>query len=601
MNTIARVHEVRHPPSRLGWAAGMRPASRASVVPLFFAMACGAGEAPENTGEFPTTASVGMETGGAEDSSSGSVDTGSSGAAGCVCAAGQPIGCLGEAREVCDDDCLGTHPEDCAAPTTCLKGECLVAPCEPGSTRCAGTGVGVETCDATGEWGPEVACIETEVCSGGVCLTPCDLAASTRSSQGCSFRANNMQASSPQSPGGSEAPSALVVGNTSPSLTAQLQLYLTQGGAEVPQGDPVALRPGSTHTFTLTEDKLGVVSVLRSGGSYRVESDVPVVAYQHSPIGAQTDNDASMLLPDASAGTEFLISSYTPSFSGDPSYFDVIAIEDGTTVRWTPPVATPAGTGVPAVAAGATGTVMMNAGDTLQVASQDDLTGTRVVSDKPTWVVGAVSCTNVPTGLAACDHLEEQQIPLQYWGEEYVAAHVPERGTELYHWRVIAGGDDVQVSTTPMLPGFPTTLDDGEWLEFTSDQSFVMTGSGPFMPVQYIQGAEGAAGNLGDPAMVQMVPVEQFLDRYAFVTGTDYDVHYVQVTRELGGADVLIDDMLVGGYEPVGDYEVSDWQIAEGSHFAQSAGPFGITLVGYTGFTSYAYPGGLELEVINPG
>ena len=156
------------------------------------------------------------------------------------------------------------------------------------------------------------------------------------------------------------------------------------------------------------------------------------------------------------------------------------------------------------------------------------------------------------------------------------------------------------ITTDPVLPGFPTTLADGEWFEFTSSGSFVMTGDGPFMPVQYLAGQDGGAG-AGDPAMVQMVPVEQFLDRYAFVTGTGYNVHYVHVTREAGAADVFVDGTMVTGYYAVGEYEVADWVISEGSHFASSDDAFGIVGVGYTGYTSYAYPGGLELEIINPG
>ena len=85
-----------------------------------------------------------------------------------------------------------------------------------------------------------------------------------------------------------------------------------------------------------------------------------------------------------------------------------------------------------------------------------------------------------------------------------------------------------------------------------------------------------------------------------FVTGSGYTFHYAQVIREAGGAPVLIDGVEVSGYYPVGGYEVADWPISEGAHLAESNQTFGIYQVGYTGVTSYAYPGGLQLEVINP-
>ena len=85
-----------------------------------------------------------------------------------------------------------------------------------------------------------------------------------------------------------------------------------------------------------------------------------------------------------------------------------------------------------------------------------------------------------------------------------------------------------------------------------------------------------------------------------FVTGTGYTQHYAQVIRLKGGADVKIDGVVVAGYYAVGEYEVADWKINQGGHFAESDAPFGILNIGYTGVTSYAYPGGLKLAVINP-
>jgi hypothetical protein len=97
-----------------------------------------------------------------------------------------------------------------------------------------------------------------------------------------------------------------------------------------------------------------------------------------------------------------------------------------------------------------------------------------------------------------------------------------------------------------------------------------------------------------------MVPTEQFLDRYVFVTGSGYTNDYVQVIRKKGGADVFVDNQMVGGYYAVGNYEVADHKVAGGSHLAESADDFAIMQVGYTNVTSYAYPGGLKLAVINP-
>jgi hypothetical protein len=245
------------------------------------------------------------------------------------------------------------------------------------------------------------------------------------------------------------------------------------------------------------------------------------------------------------------------------------------------------------------GKVMLGGGDMLQVISQTDVSGTIVSSDKPIWVVGAVVCVNVPANVTFCDHIEELMLPLDYWGTEYVAAHAPQRGNEDYWWRVYSGADAVTITTNPPQPGTPVVLDRGEYIEFSTKDSFIITGDGAFMPVQYLEGQDGGAGT-GDPAAYQMVPTEQFLPRYVFVTGNGYDLNYVQITRPLGGAEVLVDGVAVTNFYPVGEFEVADHSIGEGAHVAESTEPFGVTQVGYTDVTSYAYPGGMRLAAINP-
>jgi len=245
----------------------------------------------------------------------------------------------------------------------------------------------------------------------------------------------------------------------------------------------------------------------------------------------------------------------------------------------------------------------MNRFDTMEVRVNfgGDISGAIISADKPIWVVGAVNCVNVPAGITFCDHIEEQMLPLDYWGKKYVGAHSPKRGSEKHYWRVYGGEDGTVVTTTPAQPGTPINLNKGQWKEIVinNNTSFIFESDKPFLPVQYLSGQDGGAGT-GDPASYQMIPVEQFLDSYAFVTGTGYTVHYAQIIRLKGGADVLVDGVVVNGYYTVGDYEVADWKINQGGHFAESNAPFGVLNIGYTGVTSYAYPGGLKLAVINP-
>ncbi len=512
----------------------------------------------------------------------------------CVCEPGSSNGCDPGGLLTCKEDCSGYEPVACPMGQKCMGDACVALLCVPDETVCEGVDK-TKKCNADGDaFEPPVACGATQQCGSGVCIEVCELIKSDPSSVGCVFRGNKMQ-------NFIEEPSAVTVGNVSKTLTASVSLYYFEGGAEKVVTGPVMVMPGKSAQFDLLKPtQPGPVSVLRPDSTFKIVSNVPVVAYLHSPIKAAAHNDSSMLLPDHAQQKNYIIPAFTPSVGGNPAYFNVVGLKDGTEVSWTPPVATLAGNGVPAVAAKATGKVVIGDYDLLQVSSgQSDLSGTIVTLSEPAWVVGAVQCVNVPANVTFCDHIEEQAIPLEYWGQKYVGAHAPKRGNENYWWRVYGGEDNVTVTTTPAQPGFPKVLNKGQFYEFKTKDSFVFEADKPIMPVQYLEGQDGGAGT-GDPASYQMVPVEQFLDRYVFVTGIGYNLHYAQVVRDKGGPDVKVDGVVVTGYYTVGAYEIADWKINEGSHLAESDAPFGIYQVGYTGVTSYAYPGGLRLKVINP-
>jgi hypothetical protein len=548
------------------------------------------------------SSSEGGESTGSTTAVSATATTSGESTQACVCTPGETDGCdPGGGVLVCADDCLGYAPEPCAPGQSCKDGVCSAGVCSPGFKQCVDPD-SYEQCNGEGSgYDPPVACAPEEGCFGGVCTNLCSVAEATPSSVGCSFfgaRQDNYDYADIDS---------LVVGNTSKTKTAKVQLYFTADGTnvEAPQGAAVDVMPGKTAEFKMNNQPFKKVSGLRKGGVYRVQSSIPVVAYQHSPIKAQATNDSSMLLPEHALKMDHVIASYRDTVDGEdrPSYFNVIATADGTTVKWTPPVATVAGVGVPAVAANTTGMVVMNRFDMLQVrvANDQDISGALVSADKPVWVVGGVNCAFIPANQFACDHCEEAILPLDYWGKEYVGAHSPKRGSEKHYWRIYGGEDGTVVTATPAVPGSPVNVNKGQWKELVLNNSVstIFTSDKPFLAVQYLESQFGGAGT-GDPAMYQMIPVEQFLDSYTFVTGVGYTNHYVQVIRAKGNPDVLVDGAVVGGYYAVGDYEVSDWVIGEGSHTAESAAPFGIVSVGYTGVTSYAYPGGLKLEVINP-
>lgn len=496
--------------------------------------------------------------------------------------------------------------------------------CLPDEVRCADEST-LEICAPTGlEWEPSpcssyttcVPCEEDDTGCIASCKGPCESEDELPSSAGCSFIASRMIR---ETFNADDEVDGLMVGNPNSSQTATVRLYAIPEGKRDPEqvGDPVEIEPGGQHIFELDANFIDLTgySRFRTGGNYRLESDLPVIAYLHSPYRATDANDASMLLPEAALRTDYVIESYPAHL--EPSYFTVIAIEDDTVLEWTPLMGETAGNGFPIepVKPGKTGTLEMNRYDNVRIAAstadepnfQDrDVSGTVVHANKPIWVVGATRCARIPLGKKDCDHLQEQMLPIDYWGTTYVGAPSPSRGDEPHFWRVYAGAKDgVTVTTDPPVTEPIVLGERGEWAEFQvpNGVAFVFEGDRPFMAVQYLAGYL-TANKIGDPSMYQMIPVEQFLSRYVFVTGEGYQLNYAQIIRHAGGADVTVDGNVVTGYYSVGDFEVADVEIEQGPHVADSDEDFGIVQVGYTigvgdlGISSYAYPGGMKAEEI---
>lgn len=532
--------------------------------------------------------------------------------------------------------------------------------CEPGEIRCASTDA-LERCAPTGKmWVNEpcpsqTQCVpcDSDNCLEDQCLGACDSVDDLPSSAGCSFIANR-QLHAVQS-----VDDGLVVANPNSTTDARIVLYRTEEGQNQETSvEELVLPPLESHVFILSANFVqGESSMFRTGGTYRVQSDVPIVAYHHAPYSLSHGNDSSMLLPETSLRKEYVVMSYGPNVSlrqGEPSYFEVVALENFTTLEWVPPVAT-AGNGlpIPFVPAGGTGTLKMNRFDTARIAAsgnandiipQRDVSGTVITADKPIWVTSGVKCGRVPTRdldvypTGFCDPLQEMAIPLEYWGNTYVGVHSPVRDNERHHWRIFAGTDGVEVSLDPPQDVGPFTFEKrGDFVDVAlpSGTSVVFRGdNGVFMPVQYLESRhygndpdgngpqlpepedEGFA-SYGDPAMYQMVPTEQFLERYVFATAIAFAYNYVQIIRPTGSAEVVLDGEAVDEalFEAVAEFEVATVEIEEGAHLIEGSEAFGIVQVGYSLETydprclmeepsmnscpsSYAYPGGMKSDPI---
>jgi hypothetical protein len=382
----------------------------------------------------------------------------------------------------------------------------------------------------------------------------------------------------------------------------------------------------------------------QTAGAYHLVSSVPVLVYQFDaleykpaggpagkdwstcpgtvvtcpmlkmPIGCYSySNDASLLLPStALTGNYRVLSDY---YGG---YVAITATQNATTVslKVSSTGRVLSGTGVTAMMAGDTASFAMNAGDVLELVAKDsntiDLSGSQVQADQPVQVIGGVPCFSNPA-TSTCDHIEESVLPAETLGQHYVVTmptgplgNVP--GATV---RMVGNVDGTGLTYQPAIPFAPPTLNAGQVVEFDAKTDFVVSGNHEFIVATVMKSGDvvdpTATKSMqeGDPSLSAAIAVEQYRLEYVFLAPDDYDINYADVTAPLtatlmlDGAPVTAAPTRVGG-TGYGVFRIHLTSGNSGAHTLTSDQPVGLQVLGYGLYTSYQYPGGLDLLTIAP-
>lgn len=378
-----------------------------------------------------------------------------------------------------------------------------------------------------------------------------------------------------------------------------------------------ALKGSTCHGSALGCGAITTPAARVTNGAYRIRSDQPVSVYQFNAleyqIGSQRSytNDASLLAPVTTmTGRYFAVTLPAWDTGGSwptpsPGLLAITATTDGTDVTLTTTADTPASGGAPAFSAGASQTVTLGRGDVLQVtAGAGDLTGSRVTANHPVQLVAGHYCTNVPSDVGHCDHLEQSMFPLETLANDYliaapVTASLPDGKVEIV--RIVATEPGTNLTFDPPQSGVPTTIANaGEFVEVPSSAaSFRVTANKKILVAQFMEGSL-AGGNEGDPSMCLAVATQQFRSEYVFHVPATYIESYLAVIAPPSASVLLDGNPLVQASDAIGGsgYAVTRQQIASGNHVVTSSVPVGVSVYGYAPDTSYWYPGGLDLNAI---
>lgn len=392
--------------------------------------------------------------------------------------------------------------------------------------------------------------------------------------------------------------------------------------------------PGSTYAPCPPSVGAAVVGQTEVRGSgfgktFHVRSSAPVVAYDIYPYGGASSfvPSSSLLFPTSAWATDNLaMSGYASDSAGAQQgalpYFQILAQENDTHVKLQPTVALSSAGGAAPVEKGKLTEVVLQRGQFLQYTQAEEVNGTPVAADKPISLVGGSTCITIPNGTPACDSIHQQLPPIRLMGDAYVATRYRDRESaepEKTPWRILAAADGTTLTFDPPIAGAPATLERGKWVELSAPGPFVVRSQDAKHPIYvaaYMTGAENVSTAVGDPEMVNVVPIGQYLSSYVFLTDPTYgntNLVFVRGPNDKGEyADVQLDCVgTLAGWKRVGatGFEVAYVDLLRkgipqgtcdnGVHRASGKAPFGLTVWGWDRYASYGYPAGMGTKPLN--
>ena len=253
-----------------------------------------------------------------------------------------------------------------------------------------------------------------------------------------------------------------------------------------------------------------------------------------TPISVYASNfhpysyDATILFPKEALGKQYIIQTYENLRWRKE--FTIVATENNTTIQIKPHANTTKGS-----RKNIWKSISLNKGETYLVMSLDshnDLSGSEIVADKPIAVFSGHKCADIPVGNHWCDHIVEQQTPVNMWGKRFA---VTKGALAKSNSIIVTASENNTIIKRNGSKVATINKDDSYEFRLTDNSAFIET-SKPAACYLYVEGAE--ENKIGDPSSVQINPIEQSLSDITFATfqRNVSRTHYINIITTKEGA-----------------------------------------------------------------
>ena len=160
---------------------------------------------------------------------------------------------------------------------------------------------------------------------------------------------------------------------------------------------------------------------------------------------------------------------------------------------------------------------VINRLQTVYVRSLEDLSGTKIVTNKPVSVFSGHECGNVPWNVTACSYLIEQIPPAELWGNAYFTAPLANRPS--YTIKLLAAYNSTIVNIYCNNTMEIYAMNEGEFANKTvfTQQYCAIYSNNKILAIQFSHGGL-PENHFGDPAMILVPSINQYLNTFTFST-----------------------------------------------------------------------------------
>ena len=160
---------------------------------------------------------------------------------------------------------------------------------------------------------------------------------------------------------------------------------------------------------------------------------------------------------------------------------------------------------------------VINRLQTVYIGSLEDLSGTKIVTNKPVSVFSGHQCANVPHDVTACDHLIEQIPPTALWGKVFYITPVAKKTTFTIKALAAYNSTIINVYCNNTMESY--AINEGEFINRTSqtNEYCAIYSNKELLVVQLSHGGE-EDNRYGDPMMTLVPAINQYLNKFDFST-----------------------------------------------------------------------------------